>query len=271
MKTINADNFIENYFSKEKPCVLNNFSEYWECVNKWNYSFFQKNYPKLKVKYNNITQGKKKSKMSPPFAGEMLLVDFIDVLKRNEESEKRLFNFNLLQKCKELKKDFLLDRKWIKGFYIGWKMLFFGAKGSKVRLHYDIDFCPNFLTQLEGTKTIWLFPPEQTKYLYKYPFSVHSPIDFKNPDHEKYPLFKKSIPQKFVIEKGDTLFIPPGWWHYIEYTSSGYGISIKTFPNNIKYLLKGIYNIIFVLTIDSILHTLMPTIWDRFKNRKFQS
>ena len=136
--------------------------------------------------------------MSPPIAGEILIVDFIDILKRNEESEKRLFNFNLLQKCKDLKKD------------------------------------------------------------------------FKNPDDEKYPLFKKAIPQKFIIEKGDTLFIPPGWWHYIEYTSSGYGISIKTFPNNIKYLLKGIYNIIFVLTIDSILHTLMPTIWDRFKNRKFQ-
>ena len=42
-------------------------------------------------------------------------------------------------------------------------MLFFGAKGSKVRLHYDMDFYPNFLTQLEGTKTIWLFPPDQTK------------------------------------------------------------------------------------------------------------
>lgn len=28
--------------------------------------------------------------MSPPFAGEMLLVDFIDVLKRNEESEKKI-------------------------------------------------------------------------------------------------------------------------------------------------------------------------------------
>lgn len=62
MKTINADNFIENYFSKEKPCVINNFSEYWECVNKWNYSFFQKNYPKLKVKYNNITQGKRRAR-----------------------------------------------------------------------------------------------------------------------------------------------------------------------------------------------------------------
>ena len=58
--------------------------------------------------------------------------------------------------------------------------------------------------------------------------------------------------------------------HIITLCFFGYGISIKTFPYNIKYLLKGIYNIIFVLTIDSILHTLMPTIWDRFKNRKFQ-
>ena len=87
-------------------------------------------------------------------------------------------------------------------------MLFFGAKGSKVRLHYDIDFCPNFLTQLEGTKTIWLFPPEQTKYLYKYPFSVHSPIDFKNPDVKKYPLFKNFYSSEICNRKRRYIVYP---------------------------------------------------------------
>jgi len=267
MKPVNSDRFIKEFYSKEEPCILNDFSENWDCLIKWNYSFFQRTYPKLEIKYNIIPDGEKKSQLSPPFAGNMLFFDFITILKSDKKSKKRLFKFNLLQKCNELNADFSLDEKWVKGFYIWWKMLFFGAKGSTVRLHYDIDFCANFLTQLEGTKTIWLFPPEQTKYLYKYPFSVHSAVDFKNPDYKKYPLFKKAKAGRFVINKGQTLFIPPGWWHYIEYTSSGYGLSVKSFPNKMEYLIKGLYNLIVILPIDSLLHSIIPAFWHKLKNK----
>ena len=262
-----SDTFLKEYFSKEKPCILDNFSKEWLCLTKWNYSYFQKTYPNLKVRYNVETCGKKKSKMSPPYAGEMLFYDFIEILKSNKESDKRLFNFNLLHKCIELNDDFMLDKKWIQGFYIKWKMLFFGAKESKVRLHYDVDFCPNFLTQLEGEKTVWLLNPNQSKYLYQYPFSVHSPIDIKNPDIEKYPLFKKAKIERFVITKGQTLFIPPGWWHYIEYTSSGYGISIKSSPKSFKYFVNGLFNVLIKLPIDNALHTIFPTVWNKIKER----
>ena len=81
------------------------------------------------------------------------------------------------------------------------------------------------------------------------------------------PLFKKAKIERFVITKGQTLFIPPGWWHYIEYTSSGYGISIKSSPKSFKYLVNGLFNVLIKLPIDNALHTIFPTVWNKIKER----
>ena len=34
-----------------------------------------------------------------------------------------------------------------------------------------------------------------------------------NPDLAEYPLYAKTTPIKFVLQPGETLFIPSGWWH----------------------------------------------------------
>jgi ribosomal protein L16 Arg81 hydroxylase len=78
---------------------------------------------------------------------------------------------------------------------------------------------------------------------------------------------KKAKIERFVIKKGQTLFIPPGWWHYIEYTSSGYGISIKSSPKSFKYLVNGLFNVLIKLPIDNALHTIFPTVWNKIKER----
>ena len=77
MKPVNSDRFIKEFYSKEKPYILNDFSENWDCLRKWNYSFFQRTYPKLEIKYNIIPDGEKKSRLSPPFSGNMLFFDLL--------------------------------------------------------------------------------------------------------------------------------------------------------------------------------------------------
>jgi hypothetical protein len=35
----------------------------------------------------------------------------------------------------------------------------------------------------------------------------------RNPDLERFPLWKNATPVSFVVGPGETLFIPNGWWH----------------------------------------------------------
>lgn len=246
------------------PFKTSMFSKDWRCIEKWSYNFF-KSFNKLEVKYNSVVTGNKLGKLTPPYTGTMLFTKFISILEKNKPSDLRLFSFNLLNYKKELKKDFITDKNWIENFYLPNPWLLFGAKGSVSRLHYDVDFCPNFLTHLKGTKTVWLFSPEDSKYLYKFPFAVHSPVDVKNPDYKAYPQFKNAKARKFTLQKGDTLYIPPGWWHYIEYTTSGYSLSIRSFPKSIIDFFRGCLTIFFVYMIDSFFHYTIPNLWHNYK------
>ena len=40
-------------------------------------------------------------------------------------------------------------------------------------------------------------------------------MDLNRPDLEKFPNFLKAIPIEFVLEEGETVFIPRKWPHYV--------------------------------------------------------
>ncbi|DBB09174.1 TPA: hypothetical protein ACH3X3_007774 [Trebouxia sp. C0006] len=64
--------------------------------------------------------------------------------------------------------------------------------------------------------------PDATDQLY--PFSVlgespnHSHVNFAHPDDQQHPLYKQALQsqQEFVLQAGDALFIPEGWWHQVD-------------------------------------------------------
>ena len=100
--------------------------------------------------------------------------------------------------------------------------LFFGGSEAKVLMHYDVDMTDFIHFQFEGDKRILLFAPDQSKALYKVPLSVHTiyEIDYDHPDYEKFPALKHAKGFDFVMNHGDALFIPRGYWHYNSYFSS---------------------------------------------------
>lgn len=67
-----------------------------------------------------------------------------------------------------------------------------------------------------------LLSPDVTDQLY--PFSVlgespnHSHVNFAHPDNQQHPLYKQALQsqQEFVLQAGDALFIPEGWWHQVD-------------------------------------------------------
>jgi lysine-specific demethylase 8/hypoxia-inducible factor 1-alpha inhibitor (HIF hydroxylase) len=108
--------------------------------------------------------------------------------------------------------------------------MYMGPGGHITSLHYDI--MDNTLMQLHGTKKLVLFPPSQAANLYPFPISIHlrhglklrccySQIELENPDLRSFPKLKEALQHKYevILEQGETLFIPSGWWH--EVTSLG--------------------------------------------------
>ncbi|KAA6428022.1 MAG: hypothetical protein FRX49_02684 [Trebouxia sp. A1-2] len=98
--------------------------------------------------------------------------------------------------------------------------LWMSIRGSRSSLHYDPYH--NLLCMVQGQKTVKLLSPDVTDQLY--PFSVlgespnHSHVNFAHPDDQQHPLYKQALQsqQEFVLQAGDALFIPEGWWHQVD-------------------------------------------------------
>ncbi|KAL0054747.1 hypothetical protein WJX82_001838 [Trebouxia sp. C0006] len=98
--------------------------------------------------------------------------------------------------------------------------LWMSIRGSRSSLHYDPYH--NLLCMVQGKKTVKLMSPDATDQLY--PFSVlgespnHSHVNFAHPDDQQHPLYKQALQsqQEFVLQAGDALFIPEGWWHQVD-------------------------------------------------------
>ncbi|KAL1367413.1 hypothetical protein AAHE18_02G050500 [Arachis hypogaea] len=86
--------------------------------------------------------------------------------------------------------------------------------------HYDPH--NNLLCIVSGRKQVVLWPPSASPSLYPMPIygeaSNHSSVALENPDYSIYPRAEWSMAfaQKVVLEAGDALFIPEGWFHQVD-------------------------------------------------------
>ncbi len=72
--------------------------------------------------------------------------------------------------------------------------------------------------------------------------------------------------REYLEIPGETLFMPSGFWHYIEYTDGGYSISLRSF-GSVPARLRGIANIAAHFVVDKGMNRLIGPSWRKMKER----
>lgn len=256
--------FIKDYLNKGMPVVIKDFvSKDSACWTKWNYDYFKQIAGNEQIDVYGKEEEGQTYAASPP-VGRMSFGEYLDLITK-QPTELRLFLFNLLKIRPELKKDVIFNDV-TGGKVLQWlPYMFFGGEGSSTRNHFDIDMSHVFITQFQGYKRIWVFPNEQSDLMYKLPYNFHSITNLKTSNYDEYPALKLLDGYEAVIGPGETLYMPAGWWHYIQYDTEGYSISVRAFANSLSEKIKGARNLFVTRHFDDTMRKIFKDKWFQYK------
>ncbi len=251
VKNINKAEFIKHYYEPQKPVLIEGLTKNWPAHKKWCLNYIQDRAgDQIVPLYDNKPAKDKQSVYAP--TKEMGLYDYIEILK-TQPTDLRIFFYEILKNMPELIEDFDFPDIGLK-FFKRLPALFFGGGESKVFMHYDIDLPDSVHFHFEGDKSVTLFSPEQTKYLYKVPFSIHNidKIDMDDPDFDKYPALQYVEGIQANMKHGDALYMPSGYWHYIKYLNGGFSMTLRALPRHPIRFANMLYNVFFMRHFDNI-------------------
>jgi hypothetical protein len=145
--------------------------------------------------------------------------------------------------------------------------MFFGGKDTTVRIHYDIDMSNVLHTHFGGRKRVVLIAPEYSTHLYCLPLNTYSLIDVDCPDYRNYPALLRVKGYDFILEPGDSLFMPSGYWHYMTYLEGGFSVSYRKMAASLAQKMEGLANLCVAMPVDKLMNRLAGKKWLEMKKQ----
>ena len=265
VENINRTEFQKSFFKPHYPLIIKEMATHWPALRKWTPDFFKTNYGHKQVRiYDASFATHGENYMSN--VRTLLLKDYIDLIMTTSQ-DLRMFLYNIKSQIPEIIEDVQFP-PIASGFSKNFIFMFFGCKGSATQMHFDIDMSHVFHTAIYGKKTITLYPYEESGDLYRHPFTCRSYVDVHNPDFEKFPRLKNARGYRDVLEPGETLFMPAGYWHHTVYNESGYAVTHRCSQQSWLSNLHGYYNLFVMSPIDRIMNKISPEGWFRWKEQQ---
>jgi hypothetical protein len=271
--SINPEDFRDQYYTPMKPLVISGLSKQWPALHKWNWDFFKSIVGNVEVGlYNNV----KSDAYTPINTADdyMKFGDYIDMILKGPVGL-RIFLFNIFEHAPQITSDFEWPEHLMKGFVKRYPMLFVGGKGSVTHMHFDIDLSHIIHTQFGGRKRILLFPFEEQHKLYRKPWEVLSFVNFEHYfdsnnklEIDRYPALRLAKGYEVILDHGDTLFMPAGYWHHMEYLDNGFAMSLRALQTSLTGKLKGAWYLLGMRNIDTLMKKTAPEWWFNLKKEK---
>jgi lysine-specific demethylase 8 len=219
---------FQSFFDRGTPVVLKNTIDEWPAMALW------ADFEALKERHgDNIVPVEIGNYMESTFIkSEIPLAFFIDYLQGNIEQDPSrpvyLAQHRLFEQIPELADD-IMEPSFCalgKGDLYGVNA-WFGPEGTVSPLHHDPYH--NLLAQVIGEKLVRLYKPS-SEHLYPHMHGVQRNtsevgVDVEAPDEERFPLFSAVPYEEVVLQAGDVLFMPRGWWHFCRSKSVSFSVN----------------------------------------------
>jgi histone arginine demethylase JMJD6 len=221
--------FERDFLRANKPVILSGCIDSWPAMTKWSPEFFRDNYGTVPVTVNERTW---------PMA------EFVDLILASCAEKPAPYLKDAI--LRHMSPDLLRDVEpfveycfpnWLLGFYVPRSIrhllnsaqveLFMGGQGTRLgNVHFDYVHSHTVLCQVYGRKEFTLFAPEDSPWLYATGgMSAITNVDAV--DLERYPLYTRATPLRFVQEPGEVVFLPMAWWHTTRMLTASIAVGVN--------------------------------------------
>lgn len=233
--SLSREYFLENYYAKNTPVIITNIMHNWKALQLWTPEYLREKYGDAEVQIQANRNSDPDYEIKIENHKKLVLFrEYVDMVVSGSGNDYYMVANNQTLEREEFKPLFndieifpeYLNPEDTKGRVFFW----FGPKGTITPLHHDpVNL---ILTQVSGRKLIKLISPQQTPLMYNH-IGVFSKVDGENPDYNKYPLYKEAKIIEVILEPGEAIFIPVGWWHHVKSLDVSISVSFTNFvfPN----------------------------------------
>lgn len=261
----NREHFQQHFYKPQKPVILTRYASNWPAMKKWTLDYFKQQHGDIEVPvyedaFSDTGASYTNQDRKMPFA------EYLDIIA-TKPSRLRMFLFNIFKHVPSLCDDFdypdIIDDYLKKNPF-----MFFGGKTSHVDIHYDLDLSDLFLTQFDGRKRIILIEPKYSTHLYRHPLTVSCNVDMRNIDFTRYPAVEHVNAYECILERGETLYMPRGYWHFVEYLDGGFSLTLRALSKNPFIRAYSFWRIFLLTIVDRQVNNALGTKrWNNIKER----
>ena len=265
--TISKRAFFDEYRRPRRPVVLEELTASWPAREKWSVDYLKSVAGDREVPLCDGSRPARGRKLQHAAVARMPLRRYLERVEDGEDAL-RIFFVRVAAMLPELLPDFTYPDLGVR-YVEQLSVLFAGGRNARVQMHYDVDYPDVFLCHFGGRKRVILFPPDQTPYLYRVPFSFSARFDLAPdaPDYAAFPALAHARGAIADLGHGDALYIPPGYWHYVRYDDIGFSLSLRTLPGTARDLAAALRNIVVVRTVDGMMRRVMGQRWNDWNER----
>jgi hypothetical protein len=229
---VGAEEFLDRYYAANHPVILTDLMDGWKAKSAWSPSYFERILGPVEVELsigrNTEADCNRNFKR---VAQTRTMAEVVDLITNaGETNDVYMISNNRNMERPELQV-LLADIAPDPAIFDATKTqfhtcLWFGPAGTVTPLHHDQN--NNMFCQLYGRKRVRLISPDETELLADAE-DFYSPVSLDAPDYARFPWLAEVTVKEVILEPGEALFIPVGWWHDVRSLEVSINLSLMNF------------------------------------------
>ena len=219
---LGADEFLERYYAAGRPVILEGEMKGWPALTRWTVDYLKTRVGPAVVEFQGARDANPRFEMEKEQHRRQARFDaFIDaIVKGGPGNDSYITAYNSARN-REALAPLALDMGLLAKFLTREHptpdgMMWIGPAGTVTSLHHDLT--NNFIAQLVGRKRIKLVPAAEVGKLYNHQHVFSQITDLEDPaaDWSRFPRLLGAHVYEIVLDPGEILFVPLGWWHQVK-------------------------------------------------------